>query len=94
MEVSSKEEGYPVVLSLRGAKLTTGVDKGVMSIEDFAKNIQRREKLTGEEGYQQALKKAEAIRAQEEALVKRMRDFLKNNPQHFSYGYLFLTSHS
>lgn len=81
MEVSSKEEGYPVVLSLRGAKLTTGVDKGVMSIEDFAKNIQRREKLTGEEGYQQALKKAEAIRAQEEALVKRMRDFLKNNPQ-------------
>jgi len=70
-----------VVLSLRGAKLVGEVDKGVMSIEEFAKNIQRRENLIGEEGYQQALEKAKVIRAQEEALVKRMRTFLRDNPQ-------------
>ena len=81
LQVSTKEVGWPVVLSLRGGKLVGEVDKGVMSIEDFAKNLQKRMMLEGPDGYAQALAQANTIRAQEVALVKRIRTFLKNNGQ-------------
>jgi len=81
LKVTSKEEGWPVILSLRGAKLVGEVDKGVMPIEDFALRLQKTMKLEGQDGYNQAMTEAKRIRAQEEALVKRIRTYLKNNLQ-------------
>lgn len=74
--VVGKEAGTPVVLSLRGAKEYGEPDYQVMPIRDFAK------KLVIEYGfsYPEAEALAIEIRESEKALVKRVRTYLKNNP--------------